>query len=63
MKDTAVPVDVLEFFAGAAGISKAMKQRGFIVGPPVDIATGYDLNAETGQAKACLLYTSDAADE
>ena len=52
MKDMTVPVDVLEFFAGAAGISKAMKQQGFVVGPPIDIATGYDLNAESGQAKA-----------
>ena len=52
MKDTAASVDVLEFFAGTAGISKAMKQQGFMVGPPIDIATGYDLNAEAGQAKA-----------
>ena len=26
MEDMTVPVDVLEFFAGAAGISKAMEQ-------------------------------------
>ena len=29
-----------------------MKERGFVVGPPIDIATGYDLNVEEGQARA-----------
>ena len=32
-----------------------MEQQGFAVGPPIDIATGYDLNAEPGQAKAWKL--------
>ena len=36
--------DFLEIYAGTAGVSKAMLQAGFTVGPPIELKQGWDLS-------------------
>ena len=50
--DSTLPTDIQELFAGSAGISKACIDMGLVVGTPMDLNTGFDLNKATGQAKA-----------
>jgi len=50
--DSTLPTDMQELFAGSAGISKACIDMGLVVGTPMDLNTGFDLNNAKGQAKA-----------
>ena len=48
-------MNVLELFAGSARFSGACAHEGLMVGQPVDLRLGFDLNTKDGQARAWTL--------
>ena len=50
--ETQGKLDFLKLFSGSAHASAACADAGLVVGPPVDLKTGFDLNTKAGQQKA-----------
>ena len=48
---------VRDRFSGSVHLSSACAQAGLRVGPPIDIKTGFDLNAQSGQQKVWEIIT------